>query len=83
MRPQARAGPPSPPWGKDEDGFFTLLGDDGAGKVLGEGQAGPTVPPSLEGEVGEVLAAEQAGPSVTSGEDAIMLPVTLKRAREE
>ena len=102
VRLQARAGPPSPPWGKDEVGFFTLLGDDGAGEVLGEGQAGSSVPPPLEGEVSKVLVAEQAGrrvspplegevskvldqagPGVTLGEDVIMLPVTLKRAREE
>ena len=98
VRLQARAGPPSPPWGKDEVGFFTLLGDDGAGEVLGEGQAGSSVPPPLEGEVSKVQAGSSVppplegevskvlvaeGPSVTSGEDAIMLPVTLKRAREE
>ena len=103
VRLQARAGPPSPPWGKDEDGFFTLLGG-GVDEVLGEGQAGSSLPPPLEGEVGKVLVAEQAGrrvspplegevgkmlgaeqagPGVTLGEDVIMLPVTLKRAREE
>lgn len=61
LRLQTRAEPPSPPWGRDEDAFFTQLG----------------------GEGGNVLGMEQAGLNRASGGDAVMLPVTLKRQREE